>query len=206
VINTVFPITDSVTGSVDPMQQLRGNFTRPISSPANAAPRGRETSGFLQNNAAMSLLQTDVSPIAWRVGLPIVLQTHSAQSPNLLFGALRRILEAEALPYDWDSYGGVGATKAAANRAIALILDLWKHSLLLDDPQFDVIPVPTGGIQFEWVGGNSEIEIEIDATGKLHTLIQLADGTYEESPSDPPLDWTEIRNQVLRIIGRPVGA
>ncbi|MGI8403216.1 MAG: hypothetical protein ACR2OE_00345 [Thermomicrobiales bacterium] len=204
--DTVFSVTDSVAGSVNPIQHLWGDFTRPISSLTHTMHGGDETSGFLQNDSIKRFRQTAVSPPAWWAGPPIVLEIHSVQSSDLLLDAMRRIFEAQALPFDWDSYGGIGATINATNRALSLIFDLWEYGLLLDDQHFDVVPVSTGGIQLEWIGTHGEIEIEIDAVGKLHSLIELADGTYEESPGDSPLDWAEIRNQVLRIVGQSAGA
>jgi hypothetical protein len=64
---------------------------------------------------------------------------------------------------DWDSYGSPPITDGARRAAIDLILLL----STLDLPHADVVPVPGGGIQFEWELDSRELELELAPDGLM---------------------------------------
>ncbi len=118
-----------------------------------------------------------------------------------LIQAIEKIAGYAELPDDWDSYGGVGLTGQARDRAQDFVLRLFEADLLDTSKGVDILPVPTGGIQFEWSGPGGAIEVEIDQHGDLHSLIERDDGAYEASPREKPVRWPAVRDQIRRVVG-----
>lgn len=118
-----------------------------------------------------------------------------------LLEAMEKIAKYSELPANWDSYGGVGLTQEARGRAQNFVICLLGEDLIDALLKVDILPVPTGGIQFEWKGSGGEIEVEIDQHGNLYWLIEHKDGSYEASPRERPAHWSTVRNQIKLILG-----
>lgn len=80
--------------------------------------------------------------------------------------ALKGVLQTVHLPNNWDSYGSPPPSLVARNTAIELIM----HFDFDDLPTPDVVPVVGGGIQFEWIVGQRELELEILPDGAVEFL------------------------------------
>lgn len=85
-----------------------------------------------------------------RKGLLVSEAQQSSGGPPTLDA--RPLLELEQ---DWDSYGAERITLEAVNTANALT----------------AVPLSDGGIQLEMHAGGIEIEIEIDSTGKVRSIL-----------------------------------
>lgn len=120
---------------------------------------------------------------------------------QVLIEAIEKIAAYSELPDNWDSYGGVGLTSQARKRAQEFVLCLLAEDLLDVRNEVDILPIPTGGIQFEWAGPGGEIEVEIDQHGDFHLLIEHADGSCEASSQDKPVRWPSVRDQIKQIVG-----
>ncbi len=120
---------------------------------------------------------------------------------NSLIHAIEKITEYSELPDNWDGYGGVGLSRHARECALNFVILLIAQDLADAAAEVDILPVPTGGIQFEWSGHGGEIEIEIDQHGNFHSLIEHEDGSYEVSPRDKPVRQTTVLNQIKLVVG-----
>nr|MBA2246873.1 hypothetical protein [Chloroflexia bacterium] len=118
-----------------------------------------------------------------------------------LIQSIEKIAGYTELPDDWDSYGGVGSTRQARDQALEFVLRLFEADLLKTSKDVDILPIPTGGIQFEWSGPGGAIEIEIDQHGDLHSLIERDDGAYEVSLREKPVRWPAVRDQIRQVVG-----
>lgn len=115
--------------------------------------------------------------------------------------ALERIAEFSSLSDNWDGFGGVGLSDKARHVALQFLMLLLSDELLDASRDLDILPIPTGGIQFEWSEPSGDLEVEIDQDGNFHSLIELVTGEYEESSRDRPLNLLEVRSQIRRILG-----
>lgn len=150
---------------------------------SSAAWKAMEPSSMLSNQRAF----TDVSG--------------ANASYRSLIEALEKIASFSGLPENWDSYGGVGLSDEARHAALQFVVQLLTDTLLNSSIDLDILPIPTGGIQFEWSGPGGDLEVEIDQDGHFHSLMDPASGDTEESSRDRPLSWLEVRSQIRGIMG-----
>lgn len=119
---------------------------------------------------------------------------------QVMLDALARISEASDLPEGWFEQGSVGLSARAREVATEFVYLLAIEGILAKDASLDLIPTPMGGIQFEWAGRNGEIEVEIDAQGRFHTLVERADGSMIETPRSEPASAITIVPDIARIL------
>lgn len=86
-----------------------------------------------------------------------------------------KVAELMLLPDDWDSYGSRSIQQAAVNQTNKL-LDVFSE---LEMPQPFIVPVPGGGLQFEFQKDKRELEIEILPDGSLEYFL-LTEGEETE--------------------------
>lgn len=108
--------------------------------------------------------------------------------------ALKRILQYQTLQNNWDSYG----SRPPSFDVILSAASIVRTITLEDPPNPRIVPVPGGGIQFEWRKGRRELEIEVRPDGSIECLkiengVPLGDGEELESSSTAgiefPLSW-----------------
>jgi len=78
------------------------------------------------------------------------------------------------LAYDWDSYGGLTPTPLAISRGRALAYAIPRRIVnLVGDQAWPnaIVPASDGGVQLEWHGPQSAIEVEIGPTGNYAYLV-----------------------------------
>jgi hypothetical protein len=116
----------------------------------------------------------------------------------------RRLDELAALPEDWDSYGAPPPSATAIRHARRILLALTEQTDLLDriavNPSH-IAPLPSGGVQLEWVGSPVSIEVEIDPEGKLAYLLINRIGeqrTFTEAENVPLAAIVDLVTRVLR--------
>lgn len=120
---------------------------------------------------------------------------------HIMIDALDRITQASELPDGWFEPGSMGLSDRARKVATEFVYLLAVEGLLAKKATLDVIPTPIGGIQFEWTGERGEIEVEVDAQGGFHALIEHPDGSMHESPRSTPLSATSVLPHIRRILG-----
>ena len=79
---------------------------------------------------------------------------------------VKGILQFQSLRDNWDSYGSRPPSFDVILAASRLILNI----TLDDPPKPRIVPVPGGGIQFEWEKGRRELEIEVRPDGSIEYL------------------------------------
>lgn len=117
-----------------------------------------------------------------------------------MIDARARITDAAELPGGWFEQGSEPLSERALTAAFDFVGVLAGDGVLSKGATLDVIPTPMGGIQFEIAGEHGEIEVEIDASGDFHTLIELPDGSYRESARSAPLTVSTVLTQIARIL------
>jgi hypothetical protein len=117
-----------------------------------------------------------------------------------MLDALDRISSAAALPEGWFDPGSVGLSDRARQAATEFVYLLAVEGVLARDASLDVIPTPIGGIQFEWVGHNGAIEVEIDAQGRFYILVERPDGSMVETPRSQPVSAMAVLPDIERIL------
>lgn len=80
--------------------------------------------------------------------------------------ALKGVLQTVHLANNWDSYGSPPPSPIARAAAVSLITRFDFDDLSTPD----VVPVVGGGIQFEWIIGQRELELEILPDGTVEFL------------------------------------
>lgn len=108
----------------------------------------------------------------------------SSLLPDYLLSASQRLTEIHALPDDWDSYGALRISDRAIEAARQLLLRLpWQPANIGNASPYALAPLASGGIQIEWRGNRTALEIEIDAGGRLSSLLaedHERGSTYDE--------------------------
>jgi hypothetical protein len=82
------------------------------------------------------------------------------------------LTRVQELSPGWDGR----RARSIAPAAIRGTAEILGRILDVDSEPPQVFPLPTGGIQLEWMAAGDEIEIEIDASGVAHVLAQSASG------------------------------
>jgi len=92
------------------------------------------------------------------------------------------LIRVQQLPSGWDGRRAI----PIAVEAIRGTVEILGRILDVDSEPPQIFPLPTGGIQLEWLAAGDEIEIEIDASGVAHVLAESAGGdTIAEGELDP---------------------
>lgn len=86
---------------------------------------------------------------------------------NLLNTIAKSINELLSLEPDWDSYGGLPTSEAAARKAIKIVSGFVAQSARLPA----IVPVNDGGVQLEWHNNGWDVEIEVHPDGAVSTFI-----------------------------------
>ena len=116
----------------------------------------------------------------------------------------QRLDELAALPDDWDSYGAPPLSAASITAARNLLLVLARQpdlAKVVDANPSHIAPLPSCGVQLEWTGPRSDIEVEIDAAGILAYLLIDRAGeqrTFTEAEGVPLMTVVDLVTRVLR--------
>jgi hypothetical protein len=109
-------------------------------------------------------------------------------SPSLL-PALSRIVEMAKLAANWDGEDGAPPTAEAVAAACFLIEAAAEHRQRqghVGVPPTTSSPIPDGGLQIEWRGATSRIDVQANPDGSLGYLVKWgsdAAASYEEANS-----------------------
>lgn len=105
--------------------------------------------------------------------------------PDWLPTTARALVVLLRLPPNWDSYGAGEIEPDAVVHALALLTVTMRP----DTPAPAVVPTPHGGVQLEWHTRESDLEVEITPTGRLHVAYENhLDGHEWEDELNSELD------------------
>lgn len=116
--------------------------------------------------------------------------------PQELSAARRLLAEYAALPPNWDSYGAVAISRQAireANQLLQRLADAFGQPGLPET----IVPVPDGGVQFEWDKVSGTLEIEVQDNGTLNVLV-LPKG--QAAVLREHVSWRELLDMVAPIV------
>ena len=117
-------------------------------------------------------------PVSQRAAAGVV------ETPQMsLLPSLRRIVEMTDLPPNWDSYGGVPPSARAVAGACLLIEAVAEAQDQLTGARrapWTSAPIADGGLQIEWLGDGSRIEVQVSPAGELGYLLVREGNAGEE--------------------------
>jgi hypothetical protein len=99
--------------------------------------------------------------------------------PPQLHDVLSKISELGGLEEDWDSYGARPVQRERAVTAVRFLLSLVDR----DTPMPTIVPTNRGGIQLEWHRTGADLEIQIEAPGRMEVF-------FEDEQADHPTELT----------------
>jgi hypothetical protein len=111
--------------------------------------------------------------------------------------------ELATLNENWDSYGGSPPTQtsiAEAHELLSKIETLLGPSAGKRVRPFDVAPIPRGGVQIEWRGGDLHLEVEIGPDGDLSYLLKKIRPTGREYEEAHDVESTSVLNELKRVL------
>jgi hypothetical protein len=94
------------------------------------------------------------------------------QKPDWLGEVISDLRKISTLEQNWDSYGG----RPISHKAILKATEILSLCIANDTPAPWVVATSLGGIQFEWHTEGEDLEIEIDAQGRLLECRESDDG------------------------------
>jgi hypothetical protein len=114
--------------------------------------------------------------------------------PNYLPPYYQRLTEFAALPANWDSFGALPISSGAIDAARRLLFRIRNVS------PYTLAPLASGGIQIEWRGHRTALEIEVGPAGRLSSL--LVEGhetgrTYDERDRVSAAEAVRLVSQVF---------
>jgi hypothetical protein len=93
--------------------------------------------------------------------------------------AAKRLAEFKSLAPNWDSYGGHAPTEAALLASEDFV---FKVPSFADIPAPRILPLGSGGIQFEWDRNQRELEVHFQEDGKIFYLKTEAEHVQDSQP------------------------
>jgi hypothetical protein len=112
-------------------------------------------------------------------GEPLEKLQLTSNVPPWLPGVVDQLQELSHLPPNWDSYGGQPVKARSLRKALVVLSMVMGEN---SEPPW-IVPLPDGGIQFEW--HRPELELEITINGEDASLVVADDDEYWETiPAD----------------------
>jgi len=116
--------------------------------------------------------------------------------------AFRRIAEMSSLPANWDGEGADPLSSRAVAEAAVLIAAVAERGADAGHSRvpFTSAPLPDGGLQVEWLGPTSRIDVEVGPSGEFSYLIKHGSGStasYEEADA---IDRDTLVGLIDRIV------
>jgi hypothetical protein len=107
-----------------------------------------------------------------------------------------RLAELAGLEEGWDGYGA----RPIDRRALVVAAAVLKNTARTGMGAPEIFPVPTGGVQLEWVIGTMELEFEIEPGGASAVFVGDDSSTGRRFDGELPRD-TALFNQAVATLG-----
>lgn len=128
--------------------------------------------------------------------------------PSFLYQAVVRIEGFGELRKNWDSYDADPISSEARKAAIQVIQNVHEclsESIREDSKPEDIkpyaaVPLSDGGVQLEWRGARSEIEVEIGPDGELAYLLVQGHGSSREFFEAERVSMREVMVQIGQVL------
>jgi hypothetical protein len=133
----------------------------------------------------------------------VIESTEPSRSEAGLPAACQRLTELAALEADWDSYGTDPPTNLAittARQVLEAVAERLASAAGTDPAPYFIAPVPTGGVQLEWTGPASEIEVEIGPEGALGYLLVRREGDAETEQVEARVSPADVAHAVAGVL------
>lgn len=102
-------------------------------------------------------------------GNPFVITVRVPANPfGWIGGAISKLEKLSELSNDWDSYGAKAIERDAVLMALNLIGAIYSAHV----PEPAIVPVATGGIQFEWHTPQKDLEISLSPNGQASVYFE----------------------------------
>ncbi len=135
-------------------------------------------------------------------------RTRAAYEPSVsemgLLPTYQRLAQLTQLEPDWDSYGAAPVSDgaiAAAHEFLSLMSGQLLRAFAEHISPYTVAPLADGGIQIEWRGRRSALELEIDPAGVLSGLLMQhheTGRTYQEHDKVSSREAVDLVAQTLQ--------
>jgi hypothetical protein len=162
----------------------------------------QELLGFETSLEAEAFLQRHNVSLA---GAPANAATfgQAASQDSLLVAVQRKLLEISQSESDWDSYGAQPTSLNAVRKAEELFTQIAKEFYAAKGEQirpYDVAPLTNGGVQLEWRGLHSALEVEVHADAGFRYLLVQGQGEHQQFQESEGASAEEIARLVLGVI------
>ena len=104
-----------------------------------------------------------------------------------------RLQLLQSLPENWNGYGELPITRGAVAQTAELLAALGP---IRSAP--DIVPTPDGGVQIEWSGGECDLEVEVQAVGRVSASFVGEDGIEHEFEVSVD-DLTELQTRLAAM-------
>ncbi len=132
----------------------------------------------------------------------VVVRPSPAESlqPSLL-----RIREIARLPPNWDSAGAVPSSAEAVAQACVLIdavAELQEQRTGARRTPLTSAPIADGGLQVEWMGGDTRIDVQIAPDGALGYLTKRGQGSMVEHEERDDVPLATLLDVIAQVLSR----
>lgn len=117
--------------------------------------------------------------------------------------ALQRLADIAELPLNWDGDGALPPTGRAVAQA-ALLMDRVSHAdsmgLGRKAAPWTSAPIADGGLQLEWTGDTSRIEVQVSPEGDLGFLIIRGEGKGAAYEEEDEVTMGDLADRILAVL------
>jgi hypothetical protein len=128
----------------------------------------------------------------------------SSTDPSIILKqALERLAQLAELEPDRDSYGAHAPTPEAVGAARELLIEVGErlgHRLDGRVMPSAVVPLADGGVQIEWRGTTTDLELEIRAANEFAYLVVDRSGTETTFDEADNVSWSVALDLVTRTL------
>ncbi len=116
--------------------------------------------------------------------------------PDWLYTALGRLKSLNALPENWDSYGGAPITFEAAYAALTFMALYLSHDARMPT----IVPSTDGGLQLEWHRLSGDLEVSCDPGGLISAFHVDASSGEEWEMVEGAIDYSRLVSAVNKVV------
>lgn len=162
----------------------------------------QELLGFETSPEAAAFLQRHNVSLA---GAPANAATfgQATSQDSLMVAVQRKLLEISQTESDWDSYGAQPTSLTAVRKAEELFTQIAKEFYPAKGDKlrpYDIAPLTNGGVQLEWRGLHSALEVEVHAEARFRYLLVQGQGEHRQFQESEGASAEEIARLLSGVI------